>query len=254
MFEEMNVYCDILERNFTVMVRKPSNRKGQISVLYLNDSNGLLFGDNDESLHLTDHIDELESNGYLENTYIIRFSSELETEHSLAEYSTWENQIDFSIKGQDFKAGSIKPLGEKYLISIMKYIIPLVESTFAINVDRNNRYMLGCSAAGFITHLAGLKYSSMFSKIYCISPTYWYASENLLKLIKATKPDDTKFYIDVGTLEVDPTDANSTIMTSGVAKAMTDNGFDVLYKEIKDAKHAKKDWSDRMSEVLRSIL
>ena len=92
---------------------------------------------------------------------------------------------------------------DDYLDFIVKTLKPKVDATYRTKTNAKNTAIMGSSLGGLVSFYAALKYPTVFGKVGCFSPAFWFNRAALNELMAETKTFDTKIYFLCGDNEVD---------------------------------------------------
>lgn len=90
-----------------------------------------------------------------------------------------------------------------YLDFIVNTLKPKVDATYRTKSNTKNTAMIGSSLGGLVSFYAAIKYPEVFGKIGCFSPSFWFAREDMNKLLNKTENFETKVYFLCGDNEGD---------------------------------------------------
>ena len=172
-----------------------------------------------------------------------------------SEYTPW------SYAGQPCAGGG----GDAYLAAIRDVLIPQVDARYRTLAGRNHRYLCGSSLGGLISAYAGYAYDDVFSRVAAVSPSYWWDNLHVVAYAQARgRPNLTRFYQDMGTLEAgSTTDANANGIDDYIEslRAMRDvalsqgfvQGVDFMSVEAAGHTHSETYWAQRFPNLLRFL-
>lgn len=92
---------------------------------------------------------------------------------------------------------------DDYLDFIIKTLKPKVDLTYRTKTNAKNTAIMGSSLGGLVSFYAALKYPTVFGKVGCFSPAFWFNRKELNELMAQTKVFDTKIYFLCGDNEGD---------------------------------------------------
>lgn len=153
-------------------------------------------------------------------------------------YNTQErlDEYDWSCKGQ------------KYLTGIVNNLKPFIDSNFRTLIDRENTAMIGSSMGGLISFYAGWFFPEVFSKVGCMSSSFYYHNDQVLEMVSnyngEKKP--VKFYIDHG--------EDGLIRSQKMFCLLSQKGYvigtDIDYFYAPKAEHNEAEWASRLERPL----
>ena len=88
----------------------------------------------------------------------------------------------------------------EWLVNTFK---PMVDAEFPTLPDREHTFIAGSSMGGLMSLYAVTEYNHVFSRAACLSPSVWFATERLDRLLRtAPLEEDTVVYMDYGSREM----------------------------------------------------
>ncbi len=145
------------------------------------------------------------------------------------EYSPWKNE----------KYGGGE--GDLYLEFIVKTLKPFIDKNYRTQSDRQSTGIMGSSMGGLIAHYSALKYPHIFGKIGGLSPSFWFSKSSFTYAIGHSNLKDTKMYLSIGSLEIDPSVSDLNKMST----TMINNGFpteNLKVTIVENGKHNEVLW------------
>ncbi|MDO8805273.1 MAG: alpha/beta hydrolase-fold protein [Elusimicrobiota bacterium] len=92
--------------------------------------------------------------------------------------------------------------GDKYARFLADDLKPLIDKKFRTLPGREHTGVAGSSLGGTISFYIALKYPEIFSRAGLFSPTFWFARDKAVSLVKTARlKQDMRIYMDVGTKE-----------------------------------------------------
>lgn len=97
--------------------------------------------------------------------------------------------------------------GDNYIKMIKYELIPHINSKYRTKTGPENTAIMGSSLGGLISFYAGWNYSDTFGMAGCVSSSFWWDDQNLLKSIVnySGAKKNVKFWVDAGNAEGDDT-------------------------------------------------
>lgn len=147
-------------------------------------------------------------------------------------------------------------LGDKYLDFLEKVVLNYVSKRYRISTQRDQLGILGSSLGGLISCYAGWTRSSVYSKIGCMSSSFWWNNQDFNNTILNLRPipKDTIFYLDSGDSGPDNDDETQT---KTVLSTMNGLGFinnsTLFYYLDHGGQHNEKYWGDRFWSPMLSL-
>ena len=80
---------------------------------------------------------------------------------------------------------------------------PMIDAGFPTLPDREHTFVAGSSMGGLMSLYAVTEYNHVFSRAACLSPSLWFATERLDRLLRTARLDEnTVIYMDYGSNEI----------------------------------------------------
>ena len=163
-------------------------------VLYMFDGHNVFF-DSDATYGKSWGMKE-----YMEETATPMIIVAVDCNHSpnhgrLSEYSP------FSFR--DPNLGNITGRGKKYMEWMIHSLKPMIDHRYPTLPEREHTFIAGSSMGGLMSLYAILAYNYVFSRAACLSPSIWFATKALHRLITGAEVDpQTVIYMDYGSREL----------------------------------------------------
>lgn len=150
--------------------------------------------------------------------------------------------------------------GDRYLEAIVKELKPEIERGLAgrLLTDPAHTAMMGSSAGGYISAVAGAWYPEVFGLIGVVSPMTYYDHKSIVYLVRGT-PDAAKklsrVYVDSGDSQNQDNEMfDDMINTSALAKLYRDLGATVHYVVGEGHEHNEWAWEQRFPSAMAYLL
>ncbi len=262
---DTSIFSEELKREVKLTIMLPLSGYDEVKVLYCHDGQNLFFEEASSFGHtwkMAETIQRIEEESNCTYCVVgIHSNQDMEGFERLSEYSIWTHDENIKLYDEQkytshFGGSLIPPKGSQYIDFIANTLIEHVESKYDVKVTKKDRYMLGSSMGGLITHTMSLMKPSLFSKVYCISNAYWYNKSQILKLINDSETNDIKYYIDVGgredSLRMD--DMNNIYLETNndIIFKMNKKGYDFKYEVFSHAEHNEISWANRLYSILKN--
>jgi len=91
----------------------------------------------------------------------------------------------------------------EYLDFIVSTLKQKIDSTYRTKTSAKNTAIMGSSLGGLVSFYAALKYPTVFGKVGCFSPSFWFNRKELFHLMEQTKEFSTRIYFLCGDHEGD---------------------------------------------------
>ena len=92
---------------------------------------------------------------------------------------------------------------DAYLDFIVNTLKSEIDKKYRTKTNTKNTAIIGSSLGGLVSFYAALKYPTVFGKVGCFSPSFWFCRDELNTLMQQTKDFDTKIYFLCGDNEGD---------------------------------------------------
>ncbi len=93
--------------------------------------------------------------------------------------------------------------GDAYLDFIVHTLKPKIDASYRTKSNAKNTCIMGSSLGGLVSFYAALKYPTVFGKVGCFSPAFWFNRDPLNEYMKSIEKFDTKIYFMCGDSEGD---------------------------------------------------
>ncbi|MGC8955119.1 MAG: alpha/beta hydrolase [Fervidobacterium sp.] len=214
--------------------------QGRYPVLYMHDGQNIF----DETTSFSgmewradESAEELTNKGIIKPIIIVGIYNT--GNERINEYSPWVDKL--------YGGGK----GDLYAEFIVKTLKPFIDKNFRTLPDRQNTAIIGSSMGGLISLYIGLKYTDVFSKIGVMSPSFWFADENIFDFVKQTSVENSIcIYLDVGTMEGSNPEEYIKATRNMYKLLQAKENTEVLYMEDRGAIHSESAWAKRFPEVL----
>lgn len=92
---------------------------------------------------------------------------------------------------------------DAYLAFIVETLKPKIDAAYRTKTNAKNTAIFGSSLGGLVSFYAAIKYPTVFGKVGCFSPSFWFGRKEMNDLLAQTKDFDTKIYFLCGDNEGD---------------------------------------------------
>lgn len=93
--------------------------------------------------------------------------------------------------------------GDAYLDFIVHTLKPKIDASYRTKSNAKNTCIMGSSLGGLVSFYAALKYPTVFGKVGCFSPAFWFNRDPLQSYMQSIEKFDTKIYFMCGDSEGD---------------------------------------------------
>lgn len=154
----------------------------------------------------------------------------------------------------DPKFGHIKGKGQitmKWLINTFKKEI---DQTFRTLPDRKHTFIAGSSMGGLMSLYGVMQYNHVFSRAAALSPSIWFAPENLqMMLTKGKVRPDTVVYMDYGQREM-PSHPTMRKMYSKVTTLLLKRKILLTSRIVPNGTHSETSWEKQIPYFMSTLL
>lgn len=112
-----------------------------------------------------------------------------------------DKRIDELTPYKNAKYGGGK--ADDYLDFIVNTLKPKVDAAYRTKTNAKNTAIFGSSLGGLVSFYAAIKYPTVFGKVGCFSPSFWFGRNEMNDLLARTKDFKTKVYFLCGDNEGD---------------------------------------------------
>jgi predicted alpha/beta superfamily hydrolase len=250
-----NFHSKILNNDRHVIVYLPpgydANKRKRYSVLYLHDGQNIFDGATSfipgQEWRVDETAQSLIAAGKIEPLIIVGI------------YNTGAARINEYTPAEDakYKAGGKADLYGRMLTEELK---PFIDATYRTLKSGKHTGLGGSSLGGLVSLYLGLKYPNVFSRLAVVSPSVWWADNQIVHYIKAlpAKPR-LRIWLDIGTKE--GRNAKEAQDTVNGARLLRDTlvgkgwkpGKDLKYFEAEGAEHNERAWAARAATILEFL-
>jgi predicted alpha/beta superfamily hydrolase len=156
-----------------------------------------------------------------------------------------------------YKAGG---QADQYGRMLVEELKAFIDANYRTLKDAAHTGIGGSSLGGLVSMYLGLKYKDVFSKVAVVSPSVWWADNQIVHYIEALpqKPK-LRIWLDIGTKEGrNPDEAKQTIESARLLRETLirrgwHEGQDLKYFEAEGAEHNERDWAARTDKILEFL-
>ena len=155
-----------------------------------------------------------------------------------------------------YKAGGKGDLYGRFLVEELK---PFIDKSYRTKKGASHTGIGGSSLGGLISMYLGLRYPNVFSRIAVVSPSVWWANNQILQYTEAQPKRPLRIWLDIGTKEGrDAPDAQRTVdgarlLKEALMKKGWQSGTDLKYMEAENAEHNERAWAARAEQILEFL-
>ena len=155
----------------------------------------------------------------------------------LEEYSPY----DFAWQEYD-----IKGRGKAYLDWMVQELKPLIDAKYPTLPERENTAIGGSSMGGLMSLYAVTAYNDVYSRAACLSPSIWFATRSLDRLIRdAQFAPDTVIYMDYGSREMAHHD-NMRKQYAAVTSRLLEKQVLLTSRIVPNGDHCEACWEEQI--------
>lgn len=248
-------HSKILNNDREVVVYLPpdyeANKNKRYAVLYLHDGQNLFDGATSfipgKEWRVDETAQSLITAGKIEPLIIVGI------------YNTGKDRINEYTPTADekYKMGGKADLYGRMLVEELK---PFIDATYRTRKDAKHTGLGGSSLGGIVSMYLALKYSDVFGRVAAVSPSVWFANQQIVHYAEALKKKPkTRIWLDMGTKEGSTAkDAQQAVTGARLLKDTLRKkgwkpGKDFSYFEAEGAEHNETAWAERVEPILRFL-
>ena len=150
---------------------------------------------------------------------------------------------------------------DKYLKFLTDELKPMVDATYRTQTGPESTGILGSSLGGLFSLYAGLKAPATFGLVGAMSPSLWYAGQDMLGRLSEADPKNEKpgkVWLDMGTDEANPDWSLEPVAEFQQAgEALKNLGYvaeeNFYPRLVEGAGHTNEAWRNRSEEFLMTM-
>lgn len=179
-------------------------------------------------------------------------SGEIEPLIVVGIYNTGEKRIGEYTPVRDRRLGGGH--ADDYGRMVVDELKTFIDRTYRTLGDANNTGLGGSSLGGLVTMYLGLRYPRVFSKLSVMSPSVWWHSRAILKMVADLpyKPDQ-KIWLDIGTSESKRALPDARALKMALVRKGWHIGRDLAYVEVQGGQHTESAWAERVGPMLKFL-
>ena len=189
---------------------------------------------------------------YLENNdtqlIVVGIQCSFEGNERMSEYSPYDLNYDGEF---------IEGKGDKYLDWMINVIKPMIDSEYRTKTDKKNTLIGGSSMGGLMAAYAGIKYSDVFSKCICISPSFELCYDKFMNdAIASQSQKGTKFFMSIGSieLELNNTAVEFTSYMLELCHILQSKGANCYPRVVIGGEHNEASWEKQIPAFMEYLL
>ncbi|MDY4574128.1 MAG: alpha/beta hydrolase-fold protein [Intestinibacter sp.] len=224
-----------------------NQRRKKYPVLYMFDGHNLFFDEEAAFGKSWGMKEYLEDNDV--QLIVVGIQCSFEGNERMSEYCPYdlENYYGEFIKGK----------GNEYLEWMINVIKPMIDSQYRTKTDRKNTLIGGSSMGGLMAAYAGIKYSDVFSKCACLSPSFELCYDKFMEDVISSEPKKgTKFYMDIGSSELEDEyrRVNYTSYMLELCHKLQSKGANCYPRLIPGGEHNEASWEKQVPVFMEYLL
>ena len=227
-----------------ICLEDPSIR---LPVLYMFDGHNL-FTDEDASFGKSwGMLDYLEFNEIPLIVAAVECSHEPDpAKGRLSEYSPFTFE--------DPKLGFIRGRGRTTMDWFVHSLKPTIDKKYPTIPGREATFVAGSSMGGLMSLYAVLQYNEVFSRAACLSPSIWFATRRLDKLIREAEiAPETVIYMDYGSREMAHHE-NMSKQFAAVTSRLLEKQVFLTSRIVPNGDHCEACWEEQIPFFINTLL
>ena len=154
----------------------------------------------------------------------------------------------------DPKLGEIEGLGKLTMDWFVHTFKKDIDSRFRTLPDREHTFIAGSSMGGLMSLYAILAYNDVFSRAACLSPSIWFATKALHRLIAGAEVDpQTVIYMDYGSREMGNHEGTRKGYTDMCDRLMS-RGIHLTSRIVPGGTHSEASWEKQLPFVIHTLM
>ena len=150
--------------------------------------------------------------------------------------------------------GRIQGRGRATMEWLVNTFKPSIDAEFPTLPDRTHTFIAGSSMGGLMSLYAVTAYNRVFSRAAALSPSVWFATERLDRLLRtAPLEPDTVVYMDYGSREL-PAHGNMRRQFSRVASRLLERGVLLNCRIVPGGEHNETSWQRQIPFFMDTLL
>lgn len=155
---------------------------------------------------------------------------------------------------EDPKLGHVEGRGKETMDWFVQTFKPLIDREYPTLPDRAHTFIGGSSMGGLMSLYAVLEYNEVFSKAAALSPSIWFATGQLAKMIRQAKlAPDTVVYMDYGSREM-KFHGNMERQFGAVTSLLLERRIALTSRIVPGGNHCEASWERQIPFFLGTLL
>jgi predicted alpha/beta superfamily hydrolase len=131
---------------------------------------------------------------------------------------------------------------------------PYIDENYPTRPDREHTFIAGSSMGGLMSLYAVTRYNRVFSRAAALSPSLWFATEELDKLLRAAPiKGDTVVYMDYGAREM-KFHPNMAGQFRAVTDLLLERGVKLTSRIVPGGDHCEASWERQIPFFMETLL
>ncbi len=143
---------------------------------------------------------------------------------------------------------------DQYGRMIIEELKPFIDRTYLTKPEREHTALGGSSLGGLVSLYLGFKRPDVFSRLAVLSPSVWWANNQIIREIAATGEHlPLKIWLDIGRSEGSRIKHQVRALKEILRANGWQNDKDLSYFEFPEARHEEAAWAARFGLVLKFL-
>jgi predicted alpha/beta superfamily hydrolase len=139
----------------------------------------------------------------------------------------------------------------RFLVEELK---PFIDARYRTQPDAASTGLAGSSLGGLVSLHLGLRSPGTFTRLGVISPSVWWADQDIVKRVKAlTAKPPLRLWVDMGTAESRSAITEARVLRDALRTQGWIEGADLQYVEVEGGQHNEAAWAARIGDVLKYL-
>lgn len=149
---------------------------------------------------------------------------------------------------------------EAYGDFLLDEVRPFIDARYRALGERTG--IAGSSLGGLSALYLGLRHSSVFTRVGCVSPSLWYGDGGMMRAVAMVGAlrGPQRLWLCSGTLEGRPRGVRSSLSIGNLRRLralLLEKGYrdgeSLFYREVTGGRHDEASWSARVPDILRAL-
>ena len=150
--------------------------------------------------------------------------------------------------------GRIQGRGKTTMDWMVNTFKPQIDQEFPTLPGREHTFIAGSSMGGLMSLYAVMKYNRFFSRCAALSPSIWFATDKLEKLLRTTRvKPDTVIYMDYGSRELG-FHPNMAAQFAAVTDILLERRLFLTSRIVPNGDHTEASWEKQIPFFMNTLL